>query len=144
MSKMKNKINSIKSRLTAHLAGDGTPNDNTTDELYREAHGIAVDAETVLETVERWAFSIFENSAGAKAAEIRADHARIPGDFDMAGPRYEVETAYACNDLARARKGSQDIIGYDVRDRLTGIVEVPCDTEEEAKTEAAALNQQKP
>lgn len=48
----------IRDRLTAHLASkDGTPNDNTTDALYREAHGLAEDVETDLETVEQWAFA---------------------------------------------------------------------------------------
>lgn len=54
--------------------------------------------------------------------------------------RYYVKTAYACNDLARARQGSQDIIGYDVCDRTTAVVEIPCDTEEEANAECARLN----
>jgi len=55
------------------------------------------------------------------------------------GP-FKVEPAYACNDLARARKGAQDIIGYDVRDTRTNVVESPCDTEDEADAEAARLN----
>lgn len=56
--------------------------------------------------------------------------------------RYYVEPAYACNDLARARKGAQDIIGYDVRDRITGLVEVPCETQEEAEAEADTFNKE--
>ncbi len=47
---------SVTRRLRAHLAGDGTPNDDTTDDLYREAHGITDGRETDLEDVERWAW----------------------------------------------------------------------------------------
>lgn len=54
--------------------------------------------------------------------------------------RYYTVPAYACNDIARVRKGPQDIIGYNVRDRETGIVEIPCDTQQEAENEAARLN----
>lgn len=142
---MKIKTPSIASRLTAHLTGDGTPNDNTTDALYREARGIAPDAVTDLEAVERWAFETLMNSPEAKAADLRS----IPGDFDMAGPettqpRFYVEPAYACNDLARMRRGAQDIIGYDVRDRKTGLVESPCDTQQEADAECEELNKANP
>jgi hypothetical protein len=49
---------SVRERLIAHLAGDGTLNDNTVDELYREANRIPADQETDLETVERWAVSV--------------------------------------------------------------------------------------
>lgn len=48
----------IRERLAAHLDGDGTPNDLTTNDLYREAHGLPEDAETDLEEVERWAFDL--------------------------------------------------------------------------------------
>jgi hypothetical protein len=47
---------SIAQRLTLHLAGDGTSNDGETEELYREAHGLDVDAEIETEAIERWAF----------------------------------------------------------------------------------------
>lgn len=71
-----------------------------------------------------------------------AEFSRIYDIAPVAPPRYYVEPSYACNDLARARKGSQDIVGYDVRDRVTGIVEIPCETEEEAEAEAALLNKE--
>jgi len=54
---------------------------------------------------------------------------------------YEIRIAYACNDLARARKAIQDIIGYDVVDS-TNLVAVSCfDTEQEAEDERDRLNQ---
>ena len=49
----------IKQRLVARLKGNGTANDNETDALYREAKRIPADAETDLESVERWAFNLF-------------------------------------------------------------------------------------
>lgn len=52
------KAASIRQRLIAHLEGGGTANDNTTDELYREAYKIPDGVETNLEAVERWAFDV--------------------------------------------------------------------------------------
>ncbi len=52
------KNSSVKERLIVHLAGEGTLNDNTVDELYREANRIPSDQETDLETVERWAVTV--------------------------------------------------------------------------------------
>lgn len=46
---------SIASRLREHLMGDGTMNDGTTDDLYREWHRTPEGQDTDLETVERWA-----------------------------------------------------------------------------------------
>ena len=54
----KMKTNSIKKLLSDHLAGDGTANDSTTEDLYRAAHRLPADAETDLEAVEAWAFSL--------------------------------------------------------------------------------------
>lgn len=51
-------MNSIHQQLYDHLSGDGTPNDNTTAELYRKAHRLPDDYETDLETVEHWAFEV--------------------------------------------------------------------------------------
>lgn len=45
----------IKARLLAHLTGDGTMNDSTTDALYREANRTPAHEDTDLETVEAWA-----------------------------------------------------------------------------------------
>ena len=76
------------------------------------------------------------------AAAGASDQPREAGEGHTPGPRYYVEPAYACNDLARVRKGAQDIIGYDVRDRITGLVEIPCETQEEADAECADLNEE--
>jgi hypothetical protein len=50
----------ISKLLRAHLDAGGTINDSTTDDLYREWHGITDGSETDLETVELWAV---ENAA---------------------------------------------------------------------------------
>lgn len=50
---------SIACRLRLHLASeDGTANDATTDEFYREWFSVREDQDTDLEEVERWAFEI--------------------------------------------------------------------------------------
>lgn len=49
---------SVAARLKEHLQGDGTPNDGTTDALYREAHRIPKGQDTNLETVEQWALDV--------------------------------------------------------------------------------------
>lgn len=49
----------IAERLREHLDNeDGTLNDGTVDDLYREWHRIPEGEETDLETVERWAFNV--------------------------------------------------------------------------------------
>ncbi len=48
----------IEYALQQHLSGDGTANDDTTDELYREYYGIEEEDTTDLEEVENWAFNV--------------------------------------------------------------------------------------
>ena len=45
----------IKTELAAHLWGDGTMNDSTTEELFREWYHIDDGRELDLEIVEQWA-----------------------------------------------------------------------------------------
>ncbi len=45
--------------LDAHLSGEGTMNDMTTDALYREYHNWPEDEDTDLEEVEQWASGSF-------------------------------------------------------------------------------------
>lgn len=52
---------SIAKRLADHLAGDGTPNDSETGDLYREAHGLNDGDDTDLESVEIWAWETVNN-----------------------------------------------------------------------------------
>ena len=46
----------IRKELAEHLRNDGCTNDYTTDDLYRQFHGIGEEVHiTDLESVERWA-----------------------------------------------------------------------------------------
>lgn len=66
---------SVYSRLAAHLNGDGTLNDGTTDELYRDYHRLGDDAETDLEAVEKWAVEAMQMAQViAKARMIAKEH----------------------------------------------------------------------
>lgn len=49
----------IQEDLRFHLESEGTANDSTTDELYREWHNIPEGQETVLEEVEKWASDVY-------------------------------------------------------------------------------------
>jgi hypothetical protein len=51
----------MKRALRLHLESDGTANDSTTDELYRQWHNIPPDDETDLEAVEQWACELYSN-----------------------------------------------------------------------------------
>lgn len=104
----------IKERLMAHLAGDGTANDSFTDELYREAHGLASYEETDLEVVEAWAFSVLAGTCKPSA-------------------HYYVKE--------QIQPYTGESLGWDVRER-TGthdIVYIPCDTKEQAESELADI-----
>lgn len=68
-------MSDIIARLRAHLEGDGTPNDATTDLLYREAYGIPEKVETDLEAVEKWAFEML-NSTPAKTSAMTPEQRR--------------------------------------------------------------------
>ena len=56
--KVRRPRSSIVADLRAHISGEGTLNDQTTEDLYREWFRLEDESETCLEEVERWAVKL--------------------------------------------------------------------------------------